>query len=75
MSQTGYLKLMDLFNLHKALHSTESGANEFSNVCEALGYQNDEFHRKADGDISISTLRAGLGQRAVNKVGSCMLRN
>lgn len=65
VSQPGYLKLMGLFNLHKPLHSTESCANEFLNVCEALGYQNDEFHRKADEDINISVFVAGLGQWAV----------
>lgn len=66
---------MDLFNLHKALHNTEPGANEFLNGCEALGYRNEEFRRKADEDINISALGAGLGQRAVNKVGNCILRN
>lgn len=75
MSQPGYLKLMGLFNLHKPLHSTDSCANEFLNVCEALGYQNDEFHRKADEDINISVFVAGLGQWAVNKVVSCILKN
>lgn len=68
MSHTGYLKLMDLFNLHKPLHSTESCANEFLNICEALRYQADEFHRKAGEDINISVFVAGLGQWAVNKV-------
>lgn len=36
-------------------------------IHEALGYQNNEFHRKADEDINISVF-AGLGQWPVNKV-------
>lgn len=32
----------------------ESCENEFMNIREALGYQNDEFHSKADEDINIS---------------------
>lgn len=37
------------------------------NIREALGYQNDEFHRKADEDINISLFVARLGQWPVNK--------
>lgn len=74
MSQTGYLILMDLFNLHKPLHRTGSCANEFLNVCEALGCQNDEFHRKAEEDANISIC---CRTRTVDskKVISCILEN